>query len=88
MARYDYECQACQRVFEVWRSMTDETEQACPECGKPAKRLISSGMGLKMPVESSLRYQKYFHSDTVQKKLKSGEYDLQVFRREAPITCQ
>lgn len=41
MPIYEYQCQACQAQFEEWQSGFEEKEMECPECGKPAKRLIS-----------------------------------------------
>ena len=41
MPIYEYQCHECQSVFEEWQSGFDEKEMECPECGKPAKRLIS-----------------------------------------------
>lgn len=42
MSRYDYRCESCGECFEVMKSMKDsDTPEACPECGSPAKKLIS-----------------------------------------------
>ena len=46
MPHYDYQCQACGHVFEVFQSMTDEPLKTCPECQGPVKRLIGAGAGL------------------------------------------
>ncbi len=41
MPIYEYQCQACQSVFEEWQSGFEEKDMECPECGEQAKRLIS-----------------------------------------------
>lgn len=43
MPIYEYRCDACSKVFEEWHSHADDiAEVACPECKKPAHRLISN----------------------------------------------
>lgn len=46
MPNYDYRCDSCGHVFEVFQSMTDELISQCPECGGTVKRLIGPGAGL------------------------------------------
>jgi len=46
MPHYDYQCLACDHVFEVFQSMTAEPVKTCPECGGEVKRLIGAGSGL------------------------------------------
>ncbi|MFH1914727.1 MAG: zinc ribbon domain-containing protein [Pseudomonadota bacterium] len=41
MPIYEYRCTGCDAVFEEWQSGFEEREMACPECGRPASRLIS-----------------------------------------------
>jgi len=41
MPIYEYQCTGCNAVFEEWQSGFEEREMACPECGRPASRLIS-----------------------------------------------
>ena len=33
MARYDYRCTSCDKVFEVEHPMGETPEVKCPECG-------------------------------------------------------
>lgn len=43
MPIYEYRCDACSNVFEEWHRHADDiAEVACPECEKPAHRLISN----------------------------------------------
>jgi len=46
MPNYDYKCQSCGHVFEVFQSMKDAHIKECPECGGRVKRLIGAGSGL------------------------------------------
>ena len=46
MPTYDYECQKCKHIFEVFQSMTDKRLEKCPKCGGKVKRLISAGAGV------------------------------------------
>ncbi len=47
MPTYEYACQSCQKVFDVFQSMRDAPLTACPNCGKPGvKRLIGRGAGI------------------------------------------
>jgi putative FmdB family regulatory protein len=43
MPIYEYRCDACDNVFEEWRSHADDImEEPCPRCGKTSHRLISN----------------------------------------------
>lgn len=46
MPTYDYECNECGRVFEVFQNMSDDPISACEECGGPVRRLIGGGLGI------------------------------------------
>lgn len=45
MPTYEYRCE-CGVEFEEFQSITADPVANCPECGKPAERLISGGTGL------------------------------------------
>lgn len=50
--------------------------EPCKECGCPEKRTGFS-VGLQMPAETtSPAYQAWFHSESTQAKLRSGEYEI------------
>ncbi|MFZ5517195.1 MAG: FmdB family zinc ribbon protein [Candidatus Zhuqueibacterota bacterium] len=34
MPTYDFKCSHCGYSFEVFRSITDESEVKCPQCGE------------------------------------------------------
>jgi putative FmdB family regulatory protein len=41
MPVYEYECEACNKVFEVQQKIADEPLRDCPECQAPVKKLMS-----------------------------------------------
>ena len=41
MPVYEYECKACEKVFEVQQKMADKALSNCPECQAPVKKLMS-----------------------------------------------
>lgn len=42
MARYDYRCTACNKVFEVEHGMTEHPDITCPECGAAATKVFNA----------------------------------------------
>lgn len=46
MPTYDYECQKCKHVFEIFQSMNDKLIEKCPRCKGKVKRLIGGGAGI------------------------------------------
>ena len=47
MPTYDYKCDACDHVWELFQSIKAEPEKKCPSCKKKkARRLIGAGAGL------------------------------------------
>lgn len=45
MPNYDYRCQKCDQVFEVFQKMSDDKLTDCPleDCGGSVKRLLGTG---------------------------------------------
>lgn len=41
MPRYDYRCTACEREFEISRPIGATTDEICPTCSAPAKRVFT-----------------------------------------------
>ena len=41
MPVYEYECQECDKVFEVQQKIADAPLSDCPECQGPVKKLVS-----------------------------------------------
>lgn len=47
MPTYDYRCDACGHLFELFQSITAPTKRKCPRCGKSKlQRLIGPGSGV------------------------------------------
>ena len=46
MPNYDYKCEKCSHIFEIFQSMTAAQIKKCPECGGKVKRLIGPGAGI------------------------------------------
>jgi putative FmdB family regulatory protein len=46
MPTYEYECQACSEIHEVFHGMNAPRPRKCPNCGKlKLKKLLSGGAG-------------------------------------------
>lgn len=41
MVFYDYLCKKCDKIVEVRKSIKDDTDELCPECGEKMERQIS-----------------------------------------------
>jgi len=48
MPNYDYKCEKCDHVFEVFQSMNDPKLTDCPQpdCDGTVKRLLGTGAGI------------------------------------------
>ncbi len=46
MPTYEYKCLEKGHRFEEFQSITEGPLETCPECGGPARRLISAGAGI------------------------------------------
>lgn len=46
MPTYDYECEKCGDIFEIFQSIKAEPIKKCPKCDGKVKRLIGSGAGV------------------------------------------
>ena len=49
MPLYDFQCEKCETIFEVERSMTETRTETCPNCGskKTVKVFSSAGIQFK-----------------------------------------
>jgi len=45
MPTYEYKCNKCGNLFEVFHPMNAEPVKKCPKCGGTVKRLIGAGAG-------------------------------------------
>ena len=48
MPNYDYQCEKCENLFEVFQSMNDKKLKKCPDrsCGGKVTRLLGTGAGI------------------------------------------
>ena len=42
MPIYEYECNKCKEIFELFHKIDEECKVACPKCLGPARKLISA----------------------------------------------
>jgi putative FmdB family regulatory protein len=42
MPIYEYECDVCREVFEIFHKIDEDCKVACPKCLGPARKLISA----------------------------------------------
>lgn len=77
MPNYDYKCQTCGHVFEVFQSMKDPKLEDCPVegCDGKVRRLLGTGAGLIFKgggfYETDYRSQSY--KDGAKKDSESGK---------------
>ena len=43
MPHYEYECNKCEIVYEIWHSMKEDKSHFCEECNTKLDKLISGG---------------------------------------------
>ena len=69
MPNYDYKCEKCDHVFEIFQSMNDDKLTDCPQedCDGSVKRLLGTGAGIIF--KGTGFYQTDYRSDSY----KSGE---------------
>ena len=69
MPNYDYKCEKCDQVFEIFQSMNDPKLTDCPreDCDGQVKRLLGTGAGIIF--KGSGFYQTDYRSDSY----KAGE---------------
>jgi putative FmdB family regulatory protein len=39
MPLYEYRCESCRKVFEAYKRLSDDKEEACPACGGNSSRV-------------------------------------------------
>lgn len=66
MPTYEYECKKCDRVFDVFQSITAAPLRKCPQCGGKVRRLIGRGAGFIF--KGSGFYQTDYRSDHYRKQ--------------------
>lgn len=73
MPNYDYRCQECDHLFEVFQKMSDAKLEDCPQenCGGTVKRLLGAGSGVIF--KGSGFYQTDYRSDSYKKGAKGDQ---------------
>ncbi len=46
MPHYDYRCESCGNVFEVFHKITETPKVNCPECGADSQKMVGGGAGI------------------------------------------
>jgi len=46
MPTYEYRCNDCEEIFEVFQRIIDVPLRECPVCGGELKKIISGGVGI------------------------------------------
>lgn len=41
MPIYEYQCEKCSKVHEIWQKISDEPATECPECKGSMKKILS-----------------------------------------------
>lgn len=81
MPIYEYQCEACQGIFEEFTTtIDDQTIKSCPDCGKNANRIISN-------TSFSLKGDGWYATEYGTLKNRSSKDDLAAARtsdKEAP----
>lgn len=71
MPTYEYKCSGCEKVVDIFQSITAKPIKKCPECGKlKLKRML--GMGAGLIFKGSGFYQTDYRSEGY-KKAAEGE---------------
>ena len=67
MPNYDYRCEECEHIFEVFQKMSDPKLEHCPQdcCEGKVKRLLGTGSGVIF--KGSGFYQTDYRSDSYKK---------------------
>ena len=39
MPLYEYRCESCEKVFEAYKRLSDDGQEACPGCGERSPRV-------------------------------------------------
>jgi putative FmdB family regulatory protein len=82
MPNYDYQCEKCGHLFEVFQSMNDPKLTDCPQegCDGQVKRLLGTGAGIIF--KGSGFYQTDYRSDSYKAGEKKAS-DAQSPKKEA-----
>ena len=71
MPTYDYECDACGHLFELFQGINDPIKRKCPECKKLKLRRLF-GTGAAIIFKGSGFYETDYRSDSYKKDAKKA----------------
>jgi len=85
MPAYDYRCPSCGHVFEVVRTITDRSDEACPVCAATAKRVFT-------PVGIAFKGSGFYNTDSrsrpkSEESSPTGKDSCQSAANSACATC-
>ncbi|WP_169309422.1 FmdB family zinc ribbon protein [Thermodesulfobium narugense] len=66
MPTYVYKCKGCGNKFELNRSINDESEVLCPECGSPSEKIF-------VPVPIVFKGSGFYVTDSANSKNSAGK---------------
>lgn len=79
MPTYDYQCEKCEEIFEIFQSMNDKKLKKCPNnlCGGKVQRLLGVGAGVIFKgsgfYETDYRSESYKEGEKADKKKSSNK---------------
>lgn len=41
MPIYEYQCNKCSRIYEIWQKINEKPPEKCPDCSGPLHKLVS-----------------------------------------------
>jgi len=89
MPTYDYQCEKCEKIYEVFQSMNDKKLTKCPSksCGGKVQRLLGVGAGVIFKgsgfYETDYRSESYKAGATADKKKSSDKKKKSEKKKEA-----
>jgi len=85
MPVYEYECKACEKVFEVQQKMADAPLINCPDCDGPISKLMSMS---SFQLKGGGWYADGYSSTTDKNKDKSSAQKPDKGNAEKPAPCK
>ncbi len=84
MPNYDYRCQKCDHLFEIFQKMSDPKLEDCPQddCSGKVKRLLGAGAGVIF--KGSGFYQTDYRSDSYKKGASKEKGSSASSKSDAP----
>ena len=81
MPTYDYQCDACEHMFELFQGINDPLKRKCPACRKLKLRRLF-GTGAAILFKGSGFYETDYRSDAYKKDAKKASADEKQTKSE------